>query len=410
MLMTPQWREGIRAKPVARVLPPNPLYVNTLTGTAGGSGSAAAPVNSLAIAQALCAGLPDWVIRVTAPESAPLRQEITYESTLDLYIEGEGNEPWAIYGADSLSNAWGGVGPVYSKTLNYTALTQVVVTSLAETIAGKVFHPKLLENAATPTTPAAGEFGYSAGVLYVRLWDSSAASLHTFEVARRNTCISTIGFGLLTLTKPIGRHSLVNNLHNGRFGQPLGTGRLHVIDGLVEYSVNGGVGAAGQNEETICTRTQAYRTANDGFNLHALAGAGYMELRDCDGCANGDKAGQSAQGASNHESTHLVIKGGRFNGNVSGGMVVIDSARCDLIGDSEYGPITMTGNMRLGNTPGPVSAQAACAWMDTTTGSVSGDVTVRDGLGVGVRKSASAGVTGIGLISSVGNAMPDIIL
>lgn len=409
MLMTPQFRAGIPQIPRARVFPPNPLYVNTVTGTAGGTGSLSSPVNSLAVAQALCAGLPDWVIRVTAPESAPLRQEITYESTMDLYIEGADGEPWAVYGSDVLSNAWTGAGPVYQRTLNYTLLTQVVVTSLTETIDGKAFHPKLLQNTITPTTPAAGEFGYAAGVLYVRLLDSSAASSHTFEVARRNTCISTIGFGLLTLTNPIGRHSLVNNLHNGRFGQPAGTGRLHIIDGLAEYAVNGGVGAAGQNEETICTRVQAYRIANDGFNHHALAGAGYMEIRDCDGCANGDKAGQSAQGASNHENTHLVIKGGRFNGNVSGGMVVIETARCDIHGDTEYGPVTMNGNMRLGNTAGPVATQAGCAWMDTSSGTVTGLVTVSNGLGVGVRRAPGATLAGYSNITSIGNALPDVV-
>lgn len=408
MLMTPQYRAGFPGVPVTRLSPPNPFYVNTITGTVGGTGSISLPVNSLAIAQAVCAGIPDQVIRVTAPESNPLRQEIVNETSMNGLIESVGGEPWAIYGSDEINNAWSGSGPIYFRTLNYTLLNQVVVTSLNELVAGKSFHPKLLQNTVMPAAPAPGEFGYASGVLYVRLWDDSAASLHTFEVARRNTCISTIGFGGLTISGAIARHALVNCLHNGRATQPLGTGKLYVLDSLTEYSANGGVGAAGQNEETICTRVESYRVANDAFNHHGLTGGIYMELRGCKGGYCGDKAGQSAQGASNHESSVMVIKGGEFNYSVSGGMVVIESATCNLIGDSEYGPITMTGNMRLGNTPGPVATQAACAWLDTAKGNASGLVSVIGNGGVGVRVAPGAIVTGRENIVSSGNALPDV--
>jgi hypothetical protein len=344
---------------------------------------------------------------VHAPESNPLRQEIIYESTKLLQIEGLDAEPWFIYGSEILAGSWAGNGPVYAKVLNYTSLTQVVVTSLTESVADKNFHPKLLANTTTPTTPGRGEFGYQGGVLYVRLWDDSAPTLHTLEAARRNTCLSTVGFGALTIKDVVARHALVNCLHNGRFGQPEGTGKLYVQDSLVEYAVNGGVGAAGQNEETICTRVDAYRIANDAFNLHALTGAGYMELRACKGKYSGDKAGQSAQGASCHESTHLVLKGGDYSWSVSGGMVAIETSRCDIHGDTEYGPVLMQGNMRLGNTPGPVATQAGCSWNDSAGGVVSGEVSVLDGKGVGVR--ASAMVIGANFIKSIGNALPDVI-
>lgn len=408
MLMTPQWRSGIQTLPVQRVLPPNPLYVDTVTGTALGTGSISSPVNSLAIAQALCAGLEDWVIKVMAPESNPLRQEITYESSMNLTIEGVSQVPWYIYGSDVVDNVWSGSGPVYSKTLNYTLLTQVVVTSVTEVIGDRTFKRKLLQNTETPLTPSQGEFGYSGGVLYVRMFDDSDPSTHTFEIARRNTCISTIGFGTLTIKDCVARHALVNCLHNGRFGQPLGTGNLVTVDCLTEYAVNGGVGAAGQNESTVCFSTKAFRVANDGFNLHALAGLGYMELNDCIGSYNGDKAGQSAQGASNHEATHMVINGGEYNYNVSGGMVVIETARCDIHGDTVYGSVLMDSNMRLGNTPGPVSLQASCAWMDTSFGTVTGDVTVSNGQGTGIKVNTPANVTGANLINSINNALPDI--
>ncbi|WP_256831741.1 hypothetical protein [Pseudomonas sp. Pse1] len=407
MLIMPTWRTGVPLPPVPRVSPPNPLFVDTVEGTAAGTGSALSPVNSLAVAQALCAGLPDWVIKVRAPSSNPLRQEIVYQSTMDLVVEGVDDAPWHIYGSDLLSASWSGAGPIYSRSLGYTLLSQVVVTSLTEIIDGKAFHPKLLINTLTPMTPGRGEFGYAGGVLYVRLWDDSAASLHTFEIARRNTCVGTTGFGLLTVKNVVARHALVNCLHNGLFGQPRGTGHLAVVDSLVEYAVNGGVGAAGQNESTVCTRVESYRIANDAFNVHVLTGAGYMELNACKGKYSGDRAGQSAQGASCHENSHMVLNGGDYSWCVSGGMVAIESSRCDIHGDTEFGPVLMDRNMRLGNTPGPVATQASCAWLDASTGTVTGDVTVSNGQGVGVR--ATALVEGVGLISSLGNALPDVI-
>jgi hypothetical protein len=406
MLITPAWKQGVRCPPIPRVFPPNPLYVDTVRGTAGGAGTYDSPINTLGVAQALCAGLDDWVIKVRAPVSSPLRQEIVYESTMLLQVEGLDDEPWHIYGSDTISAVWSGTGPVYSKNLGYTLLTQVVVTSLTETIGGRSFHPKLLINTDTPTQPRQGEFGYQNGIVYVRLWDDSAASLHTFEIARRNTCLGTIGFGLLTVKNIVARHALVNCVHNGRFGQPEGTGKLHVLDSLIEYSVNGGVGAAGQNEETICTRVESYRVANDAFNVHALTGLGYMELNACKGKYSGDKAGQSAQGASCHEATRLVINGGEFGWSVSGGMVAVENSRCDIHGDTPYGPVLIDRSMRLGNTPGPVALQAGCAWLDATSGSVTGDVTVSNGLGAGVKAGAS--VVGAHLIKSINNALPDV--
>ena len=149
------------------------------------------------------------------------------------------------------------------------------------------------------------------------------------------------------------------------------------------------------------------RISNDAFNVHALTGAGYMELRACKGKYSGDKAGQSPQGASCHESTHLVLKGGEYSWSVSSGVVAIEASRCDIHGDTEFGPVVMQGNMRLGNTPGPVSTQAGCSWNDSASGVVSGDVTVSDGKGVGVR--ATAMVVGANLIKSIGNSLPDVI-
>jgi hypothetical protein len=87
----------------------------------------------------------------------------------------------------------------------------------------------------------------------------------------------------------------------------------------------------------------------------------------------------------------------------------IESARMDLIGNSEYGPVIIENNMRLGNTAGTIAAQAGLFYNDQMTGTITGPVIVRNNGGVGVRKAAGATVIGLGNVTSTGNALPDVI-
>lgn len=410
MSVQQNWMTGIKTPGVIRQYPPNPLYVDTVNGSASGTGSIDNPVNSLLLAKSLCEGLLDYEIRIKAPENTPLREEVIFNTSLDVMLSGVDGEPWHTYGSEKHAGGFSGAGPVYSKTLGYTSVLQVVVTSMTETVADRDdFYFKLVQNTDTPTTPAAGQYGYSGGVLYVRLPDSSDANLHTIEVSKRNFAVGTIGTGLLTVNDCVARYAMINGITCGQSTQPPGTGYLTVNDSWAEYCANGGVGGTGRNERIICNRVKAFRISNDGFNQHApLLGLATMELNDCEGSYCGDKAGQSAQGASNHEFTTMILRGGKFNHNVSGGMVVIENARCDILGDTEFGPVVMDGNMRLGNTAGTIANQASCAWLDSSKGTVRGSVTVKNGLGIGVKRAANAVVDGIDLIVSQNNAYPDV--
>ncbi|TKI02389.1 hypothetical protein [Martelella alba] len=404
------WRLGVPTPGVLRNYPPNPIYVDSVNGTSSGTGAIDKPVNTLSLALGLCAGLPDYEIKIIAPETSPLRQEITFNTSLDVTLSGVDSEPWYIYGSNLHTSGWSGAGPIYSKTLGYTSVLVVVVTTMTETIVDREFNVKLIQNTDTPTTPAAGQYGYVNGVIYVRLPDDSNPALHSIEISQRNFCVATIGFGLLTVNDCVARNSMINGISNGNSTQPENTGFLTVNNSLVEYCANGGVGATGRNERTICNNVKCYRIGNDGFNLHnPTGGEGYMELNGCEGSYCGDIAGQSAQGASNHETSHMVQNGGSYNKNVSGAMVVINSGICDIHGDTLYGPVVMDGNMRLGNTAGTIANQAGCNWEDTSSGIVTGDVTVKNGLGIGVKRDPGAVVTGIELIKSINNAFPDIL-
>lgn len=415
MGVTQLWLTGFPTPGIYRNYPPNPLYVDTVNGSAGGTGSIDNPVNMLSLALGLCAGLPDYEIRIAAPESSPLRQEVIFDTSLNVTLSGVDGEPWHTFGSEKHTSGWTLSGQIYQKTLGYTSVLQVVVTSMTETVGDRDdFLFKLVQNTDTPTTPAAGEYGYSGGIIYARLPDDSSPNLHTIEISRRNFGVGTVGFGLLTVNDCVSRYCMINGISCGQSTQPAKTGYLTVNNSLVEYCANGGVGGTGRNQLITCNNVKAFRISNDGFNQHSPieeedGDYGKMVLNGCEGSYCGDKVGQSAQGASNHEKTRLTINGGKFNFNVSGGMVVIENARCDIHGDTPYGPVMMNGNMRLGNTAGTIANQAGCAWLNNSVGTVTGSVTVGNGGGVGVRRDSGAVVEGIATIHSINNALPDIL-
>lgn len=403
------WRLGIESMPALRVLPPNPIYVSTLA-TIDGIGTRDNPMSSIVSALSACAGLDNWTICIQAPESKPLRSEATYESTQNLSITGWDNEPWYCYGSEIITDWTLVSGGIYRKSLGWTTTSLAVVTTMSEQIGDRFFFKKLLHNTTTPTTPAEGEIGYQNGVLYIRLPNSENPNSHNIEVGRRNSLLLTRGFGTLTVRYMIGRYFLSAGLRNGASGQPPGTGKLDVFDTTIEYTSNNGIGATGQNELTTCTRVKCYRVANDGFNLHKTTGTGaaLMILNGCEGSYNGDRFNDSAQGASNHEDSVLIINGGKYDYNVSGGMVVINTARCDINGATEYGEVTMDGNMRLGISSGTIAAQAGCAWMESSVGIVSGSIIVKNGQGIGVKINTPGNVIDEDIIISLNNALPDV--
>lgn len=405
------YRLGTPTPPALRTLPPLPLVVDTVSGSDANVGSAALPVQTLSYAMALCAGLPDWTIKVIAPQATPIRAGFDYNSSFDLTIEGWDDEPWYLYGSTKLETWANTTGTIWRKAGSYAVAPHIIVRDLTETVGDEVWPVRLLPNTTTPTTPAVGQTGYSGGFVYVNMPDGSDPNGHTIEAATRNYGLWTYGEGRLTVRDGVFRHFLLAGVLNGLSTQPDGYGNLTVEDTLIEFAgASGGVTTSGNNEDTVCTRVQSYRALNDGFNHHLGAGGGaaLMTLNDCDGSYNGDQAGQSSQGASPHETAHLVINGGRFKYNVSG-VGGIQDAVMDLHGDTVHGAIEISNNMRLGNTVGTIASQAGLFWNDTMSGTVTGSVTVSNNGGVGVRVNTADAVTGLENITSTGNALPDEI-
>jgi hypothetical protein len=418
----PTFAYGALAPAVVRPSPPNPLWVDVEGGSAGGTGAQNSPLNSLTAAMVLCAGLPDYVIRLK--NSAALRQEVIYFSDKNLTIEPWPDEaPWSLFGSDILTGWTNFSGEIWRVALTISVEPYVVVYGLTETIGDRDWAARLIPNLSTPTALERGQSGRSGGFLYVRMPDGSDPNNHVLEVTRRNTGFWTYGAGKLTLKGGELKHFILTGVLNGLSTVPAGFGKLECRDMLFEFGgTSGAVTASGNNELTEIYNCEAFRSVNDGWNHRVTvqfpplegpefpdAGAGIMNVYGGKSSYHGDVAGQSSQGASPHARCVLNIYGGEYKWSVSGGIGGIDEAEQNLIGDSAYGPVYIENNMREGNTAGTIANQAGLFWLDQMTGDVRGPVYVRNNGGVGVRKAAGATVTGLGNLISTGNALADVI-
>ena len=401
------------APPVIRRAP-GIVYASS-TAAGGGAGTIGSPFT---ISEALKAidGFDDQIIRLSAPVTNPLRSEVIYNSGFDVVVEGWDREPWYHYGSEVHTSGWASLGGgIYSKTIGASVIGKPLVSTIPQTIGDRSnWWYRLLDSTSGTATPSEGQFGYTGGVCYVRLPDDENPNNHTIEIPRRNTCWQVFGMGRVTLRDAVNRAGFLANTLVGLSTSPDGAGNMTLEDCLSEYggSAVGGVGAGGKFESLICRRVKAYRNENDGFNIKCpLKGgsSGVADLYDCEGSYNGDITNQSSQGASAHDVSTMNIYGGRYDWNVSGGMVSIETSINNLIGNGADGAVYMEHNMRLGNVGGTITNQAACGWLESTTGAVTGPVFVRNNLGVGVRVATPGAVSGISNIVSTGNGAADII-
>ncbi|WWA79511.1 hypothetical protein Kintu_gp19 [Xanthomonas phage Kintu] len=405
------------ARAIVRRPPPfGVIYLDT-EAFVNGSGSRESPFNSINSALIAADGFQGMRIKIFSRPNTPIRSEIIYTSSFDIEIEGVDGLPWYAFASSLHTSGWSDMGAgIYSKSIGTTAIGRPCVLTLSQTVGDRSDWFYKLIPSEDPLNPQAGQYGYSGGVTYIRLPDSSNPNSHSIEIPVRNNCVSAVGSGRVTIRNLVGRFAINAITSVGRSTQATGTGYMTIEDSLLEYGGGaGGAAASGKFESLVCRNVRAYRADNDGFNIHALVPDGaacHAELFGCEGSYNGDIF-ESSQGASAHEGCRMDIHGGRFNFNVSGGMYSIDSSVNNLYGDGEFGPIEMTGNMRnvpFGVDPGRfLGLQAACGWGGQSSGLVLGHVRVTRNNWRGVKVETPGNVAGVDQIISEDNGAPDSI-
>jgi len=376
--------------PRASTDPSTIIYVDQAAGNdSTGDGSSATPYASLQKAFTIAANL-DRLILVRAPKSNPTFLFATTSGTGTIVVDSwDYGQPWWMHGMATSTSGWTAVGGgIYSRTTSRTTVN-VLSLSHTETVGDRTFYRQLTQNTVTPTTPAAGEFGYSSNVLYVHLWNDDNANSCTIMHPTTSTNTSPIaktGAGTLTL-------------RNGRFiagnlqitAATAGTMNLESCEGIYAGS-NGTFQWDGANGYAKDCR--GWRSINDGFNVH---GTSVVQLINCDGSYNED------EGASPHDTSSLTVCGGQYRYNGSGGVTAVGTSKLYVVDHPLF-----ERNQRLNVNAG----EGAITVHDSTvTGRIDSAV-VRNNYGPGiiVKSGATFSVnTGLDIVTGTanGNASAD---
>jgi hypothetical protein len=386
------------------------VYVDAATGSDGAAGSEDAPVRTLARALAVLAASADLIAAAGATPTvfaastagAPFRERVVVDpaslgglTALRLAAWGydaDAAERAYLQHAAAHTSGWTAMGGgVYSKATGTPHTRTVAVMTITN---ARAVEALLVRNALAPTAPAEGEFGYSGGLLYVRLPGDADPNAHTVEVDAATTpaeeaCLTASGVALRLdgFVVKIGRLFAV---WIERGGYLTGAGCTFA---LASSSVVSTGGEAGSGFDL--TGGEVYGgLANDGVNMNAPAGT----VSYCRGVYvhdNGD------EGLSQHNGDTLYVLGGEVAHNGSAGVFGVDGSAYHAW-DAELHHNGESGGPRAGGI----------GW-DTARGSVL-RCSIHDnaGRGIAVDPAACVGVTvGAGADANVSasNGLPDLL-
>lgn len=305
----------------------NDLYSGRLPST---------PKTSLASAIAAYGSSTDpCTIYVTAPQATPLREQASWSQTATLTIAGTDGTPWYHYGSEQFTTGWSGpASGVYSRAVTgyLFGCEQVLISTLAN---GDGHWTRLTKNTATPTTPAAGEYGIDVtggdGTLYVRLPGDADPNSHTIEAGKQSFCFWARSAARVTISDA---RWYAANVACHRTGGTAGgdDGDTVTTDCEAWYGgIHGGFATAtGTWTSAVYEDCTAIAAMNDGFNIHGSAGAQHAIQRRCIGAYCGD------EGWSAHDDTESDDYDGVYHHNGSGGATHVDSAHGIISGTELY--------------------------------------------------------------------------
>jgi hypothetical protein len=371
------------------------VYVNTATGSDSNDGLTPS-ASKLTLASALTAITNNaggiGRILVTASASAPVQGFVSIAAG-EVTIEGLNGVDWYMERSTTLNDSsWvSDGGGVYHHTSTSSATNWFVRSILT----GNGFETRLTQNSSTPTTPAAGEFGYSGSTLYVRLPGDvnpntgNGGSPHIFKRANTAYLLQLTGTAKVSVRGGIG-------LYGGTIYQntsPAALLYLYNCQARYAHGTGSGIQIPMSGGYIYCHGCTSQANANDGFNAQASS----MTLVNCDGSYNDD------EGASNHNGSGMNIQGGRYHHNFSGGCTAVNSGSqmylnavtVDYNGAKAGGGVESNGiNFDVG-----------------TSGSVV-DCTAQNNTGSGYYCAASAGavtVTNLTSGTDEGNTLDDVL-
>lgn len=280
------------------------VWLDTVAGSDSNDGLSNGAAKATLTAALTAAGAKG-TIYITAPEATPALGFIQLNADLELL--GYDGDDWYLDRAHTYTSGWSSEGGgVYSRTKDTG--TPSGTQWVPSIVAGDGYATPLTQNTGTPTTPSAGEWGLSGGVVYVHLPGSVDPNLETVKITRTGENIE-VQSGNVILENAIVRFSQNRNCINASGGA------LTAFRSSGLYASNSGfAGAAAPVNLYNCTGA---KNGNDGFNVNAGA---VWAVYNCLGEYNGD------EGISPHVDAVLTIRGGIYRNNTGPGATSVGTS------------------------------------------------------------------------------------
>lgn len=337
------------------------------TGNDSNDGSEGSPVQTLerVIVLAADAAVPRTLVHVESSADAPIQigglsaaGTFSVDGSTIEFRPAEGFDVWHLSECAQHFGGWTNVsGDVWTKALGgastgyATTIPVVWDASNTDVIAGRSFWKKLAQNTATPSAPAAGEFGWTRPDMWINLGPGVDPNDYDLRVPLLQRLLATNGATIVV------RDCVVTA--GNSYGLGANGGVMEVHDTQIGYAVGNGVDSLGASGGFRCFRVRAFNCGNDGFGC---SGSTVNVLVDCEGSYNGD------EGVSPHQNSRLDIVRGRYAHNKQSGMAAVDAAVINVL------DVVLDGNHR----DGPVSSQGNFTALNTVSGVVSGLVVIND--------------------------------
>src|SRR5690606_28341234 len=272
-------------------------------------------------------------ILLHAPQSAPARVPagpglVKSDGGSVRIAPALAGDSWHLRGAVEVRGGWtANGGGVYSRPLDAGPVTAPI--AIVPTLLDSEGQPTriLTRNTATPTTPAAGEFGFTSGTYYVHLPGDVNPNLHTVEIVVVQSLLTAHSGSTILLDRGElrGGQNAVVLAGSNAAGQS--GGAVEAVDCTAELALVGAFATAGGVTSLRAVRCIGQWTNNDGFNHSpAVGNAAVMELVECIGRYNAD------EGVSPHNNAVLILRDGRYHHNGSGGVTSVGSAVVQIAG------------------------------------------------------------------------------
>lgn len=383
-------------------------YLDSTAGNDGNTGrTAGAPIKTMArLMQGLKASAPaatTLTALIAAPSEAPLR--LNAAMILDMpgshtvrLLPANPARPWYAYGSERITSGWTHTGNgVYSHALTRSSKSGLIAW-VPDLLDADGLPARIHTNAATQTAPAEGEYGWASNIYYLHLPGDRNPNSYAIEIPLIGVVVTAAASGMVCVIEDAELAGSTDPVAHAQAGGKIIARRSTAKHGQTGWTTSGST--PGTFEGMDCLGTMC---VNDGFNIHGTGGRSV--LINCEGAYNDD------EGASPHDSTYLVVVGGRYHHNGSGGITAANQCTLDLL-PYQGVPVEADHNRRIYLPSVGNADRGGIVAMDTAVANVFA-LNSHDNPGPGISRQSTTTWNVLGTVTSgtaAGNGVADEVV